>query len=192
MRPRLHTAARRRAGFTVMELAAVILILGMMTYTVRVSFESLVPGERLNSSVRELADTLRQARSEAASRNQEYFVEYDLENARFRIVTPYLVGGDGQRWIEDVHHEEDRYLAPWINLRPGVEFGSLYLAGEVYAKTLVRVRFDPLGAASDHSVTLQQPEYESKFTIEVLALTGLIRMHDGDFFRELPDDGDFD
>lgn len=175
-----------------MELAAVILILGMMTYTVRVSFESLVPGERLNSSVRELGDVLRQARSEASSRNQEYFVEYDLENGRYRLVTPYRIGGDGQRWLEGVHHEEERYLAPWHNLREGVEFLRLYLAGEVYTDMLVRVRFDPLGAASDHSVTLTQPAYESVFTIEVLALTGLIRMHDGEFVRDVPQDGDFD
>jgi len=28
--------------------------------------------------------------------------------------------------------------------------------------------------------------------VEVLALTGLIRLHEGFYLREIPDDGDFD
>jgi hypothetical protein len=53
------------------------------------------------------------------------------------------------------------------------------------------VRFDPLGAASDHTIVLVQPEYERHYTIEVLALTGLVRFHDGVFQREPPQEGDF-
>ncbi len=45
--------------------------------------------------------------------------------------------------------------------------------------------------ATDHSVILTQPQFENRFTIEVLPLTGLIHMHDGEFVREPPDDGDF-
>ena len=42
------------------------------------------------------------------------------------------------------------------------------------------------GAASDHSVVLKQMPNEYEYTIEVLALTGLIRFHEGAFVREFP------
>ena len=34
--------------------------------------------------------------------------------------------------------------------------------------------------------------FDNAFTIEVLPLTGLIRMHAGEYVRDFPDDGDFD
>ena len=54
------------------------------------------------------------------------------------------------------------------------------------------VRFDPLGAASYHTIVLYQELFERAFTIEVLPITGEIRFHDGYFERELVDEMDFD
>ena len=176
-------------GFTLVELGVVVLIIGLMTYTVSASFESLVPGERLNTSVRNLSALLREARSEAFARNSEFQIEYDLEDHRYRIVTPFVAGGG--LFLPGVHLEEERFRGEWIDLRQGVEFGSIVLAGETYTSGKVFVRFDPSGSASDHWVLLTQPEYESLFTVEVLALTGLIRLHDGAYQRSLPDDTDF-
>lgn len=181
---------RARAGFTILELGIVLLILGMVTFAVSVSYDALVPRERLNTSVRELADILRQARSEAMSRNAEFLVEYDLLQHRYRMITP--LAKDGSRWVEGVDEEEFRYATQWEPLRPGVEFSQVTLAGTEFSGEVVRVRFDPLGSASDHLVTLAQPVYSTTFTVEVLPLTGLIRFHEGTYERELPTDRDFD
>jgi hypothetical protein len=40
-------------------------------------------------------------------------------------------------------------------------------------------------------VQLSQPLFEREFTLEVLPLTGEIRMHDGLFTRDPVDEGDF-
>ncbi|HIG86321.1 MAG TPA: hypothetical protein EYQ25_04685 [Planctomycetes bacterium] len=172
-----------------MELGIVLLIMGMVSLAVSVSFDALVPRERLNTSVRELADVLRRARSESVSRNAEYFVEYDMVEHRYRMITPLSV--DGLPWIEGVDHEDLRYATNWEPLRPGVEFDSVTLAGTIYSEELVRVRFDPLGSASDHIIQLSQPRYEVAFTLEVLPLTGLIRFHEGIYARDYPTDLDF-
>jgi len=186
---RNRSGAHHRSGFTIAELMVVIAIIAMASYVVGISFDALVPGERLNSSVRKLQSTLQSTRSEAISRNAEFWLEYDLEGERYRIISPYRLGG-GMTVQEDEEFDERRKFA-WTPLEEGIEIVRVSSAGEDYLDGTVMVRFDPLGAASDHYVILSQPRFESFFTVEVLALTGLIRLHDGIFEREEPDDGDF-
>lgn len=182
-------SSTRTRGFTLVELGVVVAIIGLMTYTVSASFDSLVPGERLNTSVRKLSTVIREARSEAFARNAEFLLEYDLDEHRFRLITPFVAGGG--LFLPGIHREEDRFMGVWHPLRQGVEFGSIVLAGEVYDSGSVIVNFDSSGSASDHWVLLTQPQYNNLFTVEVLALTGLIRLHDGAYERPLPDDSDF-
>jgi Tfp pilus assembly protein FimT len=149
----------------------------------------MVPGERLNTSVRELAGVLREARREATTRNLEYFVEYDLEGNRYRTITPFVRGGG--MFIPGYHHEEERFLSRWAPLKEGITIEQVSVAGVDQNKGSAVVRFDPSGAASSHYVVLGQPRFTKMFTVEVMALTGLIRFHDGFFQRDQPDDEDF-
>ncbi len=167
----------------------VVLIIGMAVYAVSISVDAILPGERLNSSVRSLGGILQGTRSDAIARNIELWVEYDLEEERYRIVTPFRAGG-GSLIVSD-EDDDQRVKLPWNTLEQGVEIASVVTAGVEYTDGQVFVRFDPLGMASDHSVILTQPAFENFFTVEVLALTGLIRFHDGVFIREAPDDSDF-
>ena len=184
-----HLAGSRRArGFSLVELMVVIAIVGLMVATIAISWEAIVPRTRLNTDVRSLAAQLQSTRSEAVARNLEFWVEYDLNEERYRIVTPFRMGGGRLGLGED---EEERLRFPWTPLKDGVEFDHVTIGGEQYTEGNVLVRFDPLGAASDHYVILSQPTYENYYTIEVLALTGLIRFHDGVFEREPPEDADF-
>ncbi|MCZ6597415.1 MAG: GspH/FimT family protein [Planctomycetota bacterium] len=186
-------AGRTRAsrGFTMVELMLVVVLLGLVTTMVSVSYDAMVPGERLNTTVRELAAAIQGARTEAVSRNAEFYIEYDLDQHRYRLITPFRRGGG--MWVPELESEDERHVASWEYLRPGVEFAEITLAGRTYTDNPpLWVRFDPLGAASDHQILLVQPAYENYFTIEVLALTGLVRMHDGVFEREYPDERDFD
>jgi type II secretion system protein H len=185
-------AAKR--GFTMVELMVVVAIIGLITTAVTMSIESLLPGERLNSSIRTLAASLMDARSQAISHSLEYRVIYDLEHHRYRMSTPFKVGGGRlDTELDEDYDRDDRWYTEWTYLEDGVQFSHVVVAGEVYDSGFgeVYVAFDPLGGASDHSVALTQPLFENLFTIEVLPLTGLIRMHEGYFVREEPQDGDF-
>ena len=75
-----------------------------------------------------------------------------------------------------------------------IQFGRVIVNGREFHDELISVRFDALGAASDHVVTIVQrhADYADTYTIEVQALTGLIRFHEGEFFRPLPEASDFD
>ena len=187
---RRATGSERRRGFTIIELMVVLVVMGLIAGGVAMSMEAALPRSRLNSEVRGLAATLQGARSDAIARNAEFLVEYDLDQDAYRVLTPFrleggLIGPDA----EDA--EDQRMALGWHHLADGVEIASVYIGGEQFQEGVARVRFDPLGAASGHAVVFIQPQYENFYTIEVLALTGLIHFHEGLFTREPPDDGDF-
>jgi len=194
IRPHARTRRRSTGGFTLIELMVVVFIIGLMVGIVTVSIDTILPGERLNASIRELAAELSSAKTEATSRSMEFRIEYDQPNDRYRVVTPFKVGGGALATLDDPDDDLERYYGPWQKLHPGVAFRRVVIGGVPYERVPCFVRFDPLGAASDHTVVLVQQghNYENAFSIEVLALSGLIRMHEGEFVREVPTDQDFD
>ena len=178
--------ASTRRGFSLIEMLAVLVILGLMAGIVMVSWRAVLPHEQLHSAVRALAATLQSARSEAIARNGEFRLEYDLEHGRYRIVTPFRHGGGLAA------REEDKIAFPWTVFPKGVEFHRVNIDATEYARGVVFVRFDPLGAASGHTIILVQKPQDAYFTIDVHALTGLIEYHEGIYLREPAREGDFE
>jgi type II secretion system protein H len=172
-------------GFTLVEMLAVIVILALIATMVTVNWQAMVPKADLHSAVRTLASTLQTAHSEAISRNAVYRIEYDLDKHRYRLNTPFKLGGGA------ASREEDRQTLPWTNLPETVRFNRIQIDGVDYARGMVYVRFDPLGAASGHVLTLVQKPYDNYYTIEVQSLTGLIDYHEGQFMRLPPKESDF-
>ena len=189
----LHPAVpARRAGFTLIELLVILVILGMLATLTAVTWQSVLPRSELNSAVRELASTISEARSDAIARNAEFTIEYYFEEGDahprgYRVVTPFRVGPLGGLAVRD----EERLARRWQVLPESIVFKSITVDGRRYSDGVVTVRFDPLGAASDHIIVLEQLPYENLYTIEVLALTGLVRFWDGEHVREYPREGDF-
>lgn len=181
--------SRRNGGFSLIELMFVMAILSLMAAMAGVSIDNFVPKERLNTAVRQLTERLRDARSEAISRSLQYYVEYDLDNHRYRRLTPFSLNGG--IFIEGEDDDEDRFTTEWHNLPKGVLFDSVIVAGEEGRQGRMFARFDPRGSASGHLVVLKQPKFDNFYTIEVLALTGTFRFHRGVYEREPPTDSDF-
>lgn len=165
-------------------------VIAFMSAIAGVSIDAFVPKERLNTAVRSLTERLRSLRSEAISRNLPFYIQYDLDNNRYRRYTPFSIDGGVFREGED--DDEDRFVFPWEALPEGVELASVDVAGEIQTDGLMFARFDPRGAASDHIVMLVQPRYDNYFTIEVLALTGTFKFHLGQYVREPAEDSDFE
>jgi Tfp pilus assembly protein FimT len=184
--PRPGRAQERSAGFTLVELLGVVIVLGLIATLVTVNWQALLPRQQLNSAVRALAAALQGARSDAIARTLEFRVQYDLDDQRYRVQTPFRLGGG------IAVDEDERYSLEWIDLPQSVRFKSVLLAGEEYTSGIVQVSFDPLGSANGHVVVLEQPAYEALYTIEVQALTGLISFREGFGLREAPAPADFE
>ena len=187
MRVSLASRSARTRGYTLIELMVVIIILGMVATLVLVSWESIVPNQRLNSDVRALAAHLHGTRNDAIARSATFQVVYDLEGERYWIETPFRAEGGGFAAAD-----EERLVVEVTELGDGVTFESVTLNGETFENGLVYVAFDARGSSCHHLVVLRQEMFDRYFTIEVIGLTGLIKFHDGVWEREPVEEGDFD
>ncbi len=171
-------------------MLAVIIVIGLIVGVVAVDWRAMLPRTELNSTIRVMASTISGTRSDAIARNAEVGILYDLEGNRWRVVSPFMVGGGLAPSFKERHAFE------WIDCKPSVEIESITVEGEQYTENPtdqgLYVNFDPLGASSGHTVVLTQPNYDTHFTIEVLGLTGLIRMHSGYFTRAPAEDSNFE
>jgi Tfp pilus assembly protein FimT len=167
----------------------VVLIIGMVAGIAMVSWQMMLPRQQLNSDVRALAARIQGTRSEAIARNDEFRLYYHLDEDRYWVETPYRVGGG---FVMREVDEEQRLYVFETELSSGVEFVSVTIDDIEYANGVVFVRFDPLAASSAHTVVLYQELFDRYFTIEVLALTGLIKFHEGIYERPPAEDADFD
>jgi type II secretion system protein H len=184
--PRADRTARRRAGFTLVEVLAVLVVIGLIATIVTVNWQGLFPRSQLNSSVRALAATLQSTRSDAIARSAEFQVQYDLENNRYRVVTPFRFGGGLAA------DDEERMALEWTALPETVRFAHVTIDGVDYDSGVVFVRFDPLGTANAHTIVLYQQAFDNYYTIEVQALTGLIDFYEGLHARPEAVESDFE
>lgn len=178
-------ARGRRSGFTLIEMLGVIVIMALIAGLVTMNWRAILPRTELHSATRILASTIQGAHSEAIARNAVFRIEYDLDKHRYRVNTPYRLGGGLAA------NDDDRVSQDWIDLPLSVRFERIQIDGVEYRKGMVYVRFDPLGAASGHIITLEQEPYKDKYTIEVQGLTGMIDYHEGAFERQPPREEDF-
>jgi len=162
-----------RAGFSLVEMMGVILILSIIATIVSVNWNAILPKAELHEAVREISSTLSGTRSEAIARNALFQVQYDIDNGRWRVVTPFRV--DGGLAVAD----QERRALTWSSLPKSVRFQAITIDGVEYSRGIVFVRFDALGSASGHTIVLVQSPVDNRYTIEVQGLLGLIDYYEG-------------
>ena len=114
-----------RRGFTLVELMAVVMILGLMITLTAANWRRIVPRAQLNAAVRSLSNVLNGTRSEAIARNAEFRVLYDLDNEAYWVETPYKKTGGLA--AERIPGEPD----PEEDLRGKIDFKELATASHL-------------------------------------------------------------
>jgi prepilin-type N-terminal cleavage/methylation domain-containing protein len=181
----------RRTGFSLVELMVVLVIIGMMVTVAMVSWQYILPNQQFNTAIRNLSEHLADTRSKAIAFSRRFEIHYDLDTDEYWVVTPYRRDGGGFAVADD---EERRIIYDTKLAESGIDLKTITIDDRDYHDGEVFVRFDPLGAGSGHRIVLDRMinDQPNPYTIEVLPLTGDIRVHEGILPKRIAEERDFD
>lgn len=142
--------SRASAGFTLLELL-VVLMLMVMVYALAVPMISAgLPGTELKGAARQLAAGLRQARSLAVTRKEESTLMLDVEQRNFKV------SGDQRRYA----------------LPAKVDISLFTAQSELLPDKIGAIRFYPDGSSTGGRITVKSGV--RKYEINVDWLTGQV------------------
>jgi len=146
--------SRASAGFTLLELLVVLVLMAMIYALATPVISSGLPGAELKSAARQLAAGLRKARSQAVTRKEEAALTLDVEQHHFEV------SGDKRSYA----------------LPDKLEI-SLYTAqSELLRDKVGAIRFYPDGSSTGGRITVAAGE--RKYHVNVDWLTGQVAILD--------------
>ncbi|MEP7206404.1 MAG: GspH/FimT family pseudopilin [Casimicrobiaceae bacterium] len=150
MTPRRQRHDRGSAGFSLLELMIVLMLMGLIAAIAVPVFGGGVSTTRLKSAAREVAAGLRMARNEAVANRREAVLTLDLAARTFRV---------------------DR--EPKAHALPAEIELKLYTAqSDLVSENVGAVRFFPDGGSTGGRITLAAGE--RKFDVDIDWLTGRV------------------
>jgi len=157
-------SAKREAGFTLIEMLAVLAVMGVLFGVAIVGFNQFGRGRRLESAGRLIQKHLDLARRAAVTRRAIYGVQFEPrdepERDRLRV------------YYKDTKSGDPLTLGKYYELPPGVEFGDKS-GGNMPPTDSDGIRFKRTGSTLDaDTFKVHDVETEKGRTITVEAVTG--------------------
>lgn len=149
---------RGKGGVTLIELAVVLAIVGIMAVFLAPAIGEWLDNFRIRQTARDIVSQLQFAKMRAISRRLEYRVYFDVANNQYRLWV-----NDGS-WVPDPEGEV-------LSIPRGVDITSAGFSGGVS-----RAEFNPDGTASNGTITIvndQNKQYDI-----VVYRTGRIRIEE--------------
>jgi len=170
---RAGTASPCIRGFTLVELMAVVLILGLLLTFVTLRLDSLTASSRLSASARETGSLVGVAFSSAVSSGKAKSLNFDMET--------------GETWVGEGLNAPRETAATLRRLYEGVEFRDVQVGATVVSERgVLSLEISPLGIGTDALIHLRS-ETGAEMTVEVRPLTGTVKFHDGYVEYEEPE-----
>lgn len=147
---------RRRGGahgFTLLEMLAVILLIGIAAAAVAVAVTQGLASARIGAASGELAAALRATRTQAIVHGRQQTFQLDIRDATYQ-------GADGRE----------------VHLPKGMQLGITSAASDQAANGVARIRFFPDGSSTGGRITLQSGRRQ--WHVNVSWLTGAVSVFD--------------
>lgn len=154
-----------------------MLIGGALVYGL-LNIGTMVPGARLEEGARDIGALLSRLSGMAVFQGESYFMEYDLDEQRYRIYRPST--------LEEQDEGADEYLVgEWHELPRHVRFLDVQFSDrQKDSHGLRQVEFTATGEVTGHLVHLISDdivqEDENRFTVELNPITGLVSYERGE------------
>jgi prepilin-type N-terminal cleavage/methylation domain-containing protein len=166
----------RQDGFTIIELIAVIFILGLLFGLVVPNLDRVSPKYSIRAVARRIASTMEEVRSQAAWEGKTFSIVYDLDQQEYWILMPQQLNNEGNPT------SEEREILSGIAEKPlkGVKIESVILPdNEQVTSGQVTIDVEQHGSTGSHIVCLINEE-EEKLSVKFNALLGLVSFYNGE------------
>ena len=177
------------AGFTLIELMAVVTILGLMLTIVFTGSKSLLPQTRLRAAATDIAVALEQERSHALLVQEPIQFRYDLQRGGYEAFFPYDRDEFGENRGPGKTPIIDFRLLP-----ESVAFKVVRLPGSIARDNgMVTLTISPLGRMPPHEVVLVNPDFPDHelLTVRVSGIANRNEILEGDTVTAPLQDVDF-
>jgi len=152
---------RRRAhsAFTLIELIAVLVIVGLLLAITPLALDWLVAEKELESEVSRLGNWVSVLKDQAILDQAPYALHYDTERNRYAIQTPKEVVHESANPDEEpvtvleLARDVDEADLDWYQLPKGIKL-EFYEGTRRIEKGRYQVLFDPLGTVPPHTLIL--------------------------------------
>jgi prepilin-type N-terminal cleavage/methylation domain-containing protein len=173
-------ARYRRAGFTLVELVAVVVIVGLIATVTVTRLDFLVPKYRLRGAARDVGSVLGLGKAHAAANGKDVYFEIDLSQGRFWLLAPFpkLEATDAGRLVVEARPLEYQPIVD-RTLPDGTQITDVILGDRDKTNSgLARVRLSAFGASSHVIVNLRNEEGK-EISVKLNGFTGMISYADG-------------
>jgi prepilin-type N-terminal cleavage/methylation domain-containing protein len=184
----MRKAAPSVGGFTLIEIMAVVLLLGLMLSTVTANLNAVLPNSQSESAARQVLGDLDLARTSAISHGRSFVLSLDLGNSEYRLITPFDKNGRLAR------QPEDREALGLVALPKGIHFAGLLDPGslEILQEGVHELVFNSTGSRLDIFLYLSNEAGEEyDLTIHLFGLTGQSEIMEGHAMPVKVSDADF-
>lgn len=156
----------RAAGFTLIELIAVLVIIGLLMAFTPMALDTLVSERELEREVTELGGTIENLRLQAVLDRADYAIHYDTEEHRWATQFPVEVtqpaSREGEEPVTGLVLEEitDPSLLDWHDMPKGITM-EMYEGNRLISKGRYRITFSPRGTVDPHILVLESNNISS-------------------------------
>ncbi len=166
----------KSAGFTLIELALVLIIISVLVAMVVPNLDNLSPKYKLRAGAREIAATIEKCRSQSALKRKTYSLVYDLDEDSYWILLPQELDEYGEPL-----ETERKPILPKRRLPSRVEMVEVVTADNESTTTgQVQLDFSPFGNTGSHIVSLRYGDEDDdklKIWVRANAFLGFTTFH---------------
>jgi prepilin-type N-terminal cleavage/methylation domain-containing protein len=171
---------RRQGGFTLVELIAVVVIVGLIAMVTVTRLDFLLPKYRLRGAAREVGSLLGVGKAHAAAQGKDVYFEVDLAQGRYWLLAAFPKQEPGDDIRVSVESRPLEYQQIFDRTLPdGVQFTDVVLGDKDKVNNgRSRARLSALGS-SQHLILNMRNDEGKEMSVKMNGFTGVITYVEG-------------